>query len=129
MENEPLEIQSDIYVWDEDDYTGENAKQWLNFIYSFIPAGMDRFNGQPMEVLTDDAIPTDRANANWSVINSGYSTTNMFPLEHRKADTYGEVGHCFTRQFVIVIYFCRIMRKCLGRIGKRHLITPMRLVL
>ena len=23
MENEPLEIQSDIYVWDEDDYTGE----------------------------------------------------------------------------------------------------------
>ena len=41
MENEPLEIQSDIYVWDEDDYTGENAKQWLNFIYSFIPAGMD----------------------------------------------------------------------------------------
>lgn len=25
MENEPLEIQSDIYVWDEDDYTGENA--------------------------------------------------------------------------------------------------------
>lgn len=29
-------------------------------------------------------------NANWSVINSGYSTTNMFPLEHRKADTYGE---------------------------------------
>lgn len=27
MENEPLEIQSDIYVWDEDDYTGENAKQ------------------------------------------------------------------------------------------------------
>lgn len=90
MENEPLEIQSDIYVWDEDDYTGENAKQWLNFIYSFIPAGMDRFNGQPMEVLTDDAIPTDRANANWSVINSGYSTTNMFPLEHRKADTYGE---------------------------------------
>lgn len=90
MENEPLEIQSDIYVWDEDDYTGDNARQWLNFIYSFIPAGMDRFNGQPMEVLTDDAIPTDRANANWSVINSGYSTTNMFPLEHRKADTYGE---------------------------------------
>ena len=90
MENEPLEIQSDIYVWDEDDYTGEHARQWLNFTYSFIPAGMDRFNGQPMEVLTDDAIPTDRANANWSVINSGYSTTNMFPLEYRKADTYGE---------------------------------------
>ena len=45
---------------------------------SFIPAGMDRFNGQPMEVLTDDAIPTDRANANWSVINSGYSTTICF---------------------------------------------------
>ncbi|MCS2448102.1 hypothetical protein NXW86_02715 [Bacteroides thetaiotaomicron] len=38
MENEPLEIQSDIYVWDEDDYTGDNARQWLNFIYSFIPA-------------------------------------------------------------------------------------------
>ena len=74
----------------KDDYTGEHARQWLNFTYSFIPAGMDRFNGQPMEVLTDDAIPTDRANANWSVINSGYSTTNMFPLEYRKADTYGE---------------------------------------
>lgn len=27
MENEPLEIQSDIYVWDEDDYTGEHARQ------------------------------------------------------------------------------------------------------
>ena len=26
MENEPLEIQSDIYVWDEDDYTGDNAR-------------------------------------------------------------------------------------------------------
>ena len=22
MENEPLELQTDIYVWDEDDYTG-----------------------------------------------------------------------------------------------------------
>ena len=90
MENEPLEIQSDIYVWDEDDYAGENAKQWLNFTYSFIPAGMDRYNGQPMEVLTDDAIPTDRSNANWTIINSGYSTTNMFPLEYAKGDKYGE---------------------------------------
>ena len=66
------------------------TKTMVKLYLLFIPAGMDRFNGQPMEVLTDDAIPTDRANANWSVINSGYSTTNMFPLEHRKADTYGE---------------------------------------
>lgn len=91
MENEPLELQSDIYVWDEDDYTGAYAVQWLNYIYTFVPAGMDRFSGQPMESLTDDAIPTDVANANWGIINSGYSTTNMFPLSFTKdKDTYGE---------------------------------------
>ena len=110
-------------------YTGEHARQWLNFTYSFIPAGMDRFNGQPMEVLTDDAIPTDRANANWSVINSGYSTTNMFPLEYRKADTYGESWTLLLRLFAIVIFSCIITRKCLGRIWKRHPITLTKLVL
>ncbi|WP_287632143.1 RagB/SusD family nutrient uptake outer membrane protein [Bacteroides sp.] len=93
MENEPLELQTDIYVWDEDDYTGEYAVQWLNYIYSFVPTGYDRVNGQVLDALTDDAIPTDASNKLWSQINSGYSVTNMFSLNNKMndaADRYGE---------------------------------------
>ena len=36
MENEPLEIQSDIYVWDEDDYAGENAKPNFHHTYPLL---------------------------------------------------------------------------------------------
>ena len=93
MENEPLELQTDIYVWDEDDYTGAYAVQWLNYIYSFVPGGYDRFDGQPLEALTDDAIPTNASNKIWAQINSGYSTTNMFSLDFKHGgspDRYGE---------------------------------------
>ena len=95
MENEPLELQTDIYVWDEDDYTGMFAVQWLNHIYSFVPGGYDRYGGQPLEALTDDALPTNVSNANWAVINSGYSTTNMFSLSTGfggSPDKFGESG-------------------------------------
>jgi hypothetical protein len=91
IEDDPLDLKSDIYVWDEYDYTGQYAIEWLNGIYSFVPTAYNRVGGQPQEVLTDDAVPTSSTNTNWTFINSGYAPNSMFALSQRLApDEYGE---------------------------------------
>lgn len=91
MENEPLEIGSDDYTWDVDDYTGQYAVQWLNGCYVYVPGGLARYNGQPLDVFAGDALPSDYNSAAWPFIRNGYSMSSMFSLDFSKgADNFGD---------------------------------------
>ncbi len=91
MENEPLELGSEDYTWDRDDYTGTYAVQWLNGIYPFVQGGLDRCNGQPMDVFAGDAIPTSKNSGAWPYIRNGYTMNSMFSIQYKKgADYYGD---------------------------------------
>lgn len=92
MENQPLEIGSDDYTWDKDDYTGQYAYEWLNAIYTYVPGALDRYNSQPLDVFSGDAVPTDANSDAWPFIRSGYSVGNMFQLDYSKGnnDVFGD---------------------------------------
>ena len=79
-EAEPLEQLSDDYVWDTQDSLGGNALRFLAQVYSFVPEGYSRVNGDYLDAATDDAVSsqTSPANVTFVVQGSGYDQFNSF---------------------------------------------------
>jgi hypothetical protein len=78
FEDHPLTFTSEDYIWDETDATGTYARVFLTKVYSQLPTGYVRINGVPLECASDDAVPSNRTNVTWNVINGGYNPLNTF---------------------------------------------------
>src|SRR6195952_3572408 len=78
FEDHPLTNVSEDYIWDATDVTGNYATNFVNKIYSQLPTGWVRVNGVSLECASDDAVPSNRPNATWNVINGGYNPLATF---------------------------------------------------
>ena len=57
-ETEPLYTIQDDLVWDQVDSLGTLAGWFLNDIYTYLPDGFNRVNGDFLDAATDDAMPS-----------------------------------------------------------------------
>ncbi|MDP4209370.1 MAG: RagB/SusD family nutrient uptake outer membrane protein [Bacteroidota bacterium] len=78
FEDQPLDITTVDYTFDKNDATGYYANLYVSYIYSRLPIGYARINGVPLETVSDDAVPSNTANANWNVIRGGYTPSSTF---------------------------------------------------
>src|ERR1043165_9239816 len=58
FETEPLDYIQEDLVWDELDSLGALAGWFLNDIYTYLPNGFNRINGDFLDAATDDALPS-----------------------------------------------------------------------
>lgn len=56
LETEPLERITDGIIWDPKDSAGVYAQYVLNDLYSYLPMGFNRINGDLLDAASDDAI-------------------------------------------------------------------------
>lgn len=79
-EAEPLEQLSDDYVWDTQDSLGANALRYLAHVYSFVPEGYSRVNGDYLDAATDDAVSSQTTPASVTLVaqGGGYDQFNSF---------------------------------------------------
>jgi hypothetical protein len=54
----PLENLTESYVFDPTDKNGFYAEQYLNDVYSGLPNGFNRIDGNLLDAATDDAVPS-----------------------------------------------------------------------
>lgn len=78
FEDHPLTNTTDDYIWDSTDATGTYAKNFVAKIYSQLPGGYTRVNGVLLECASDDAVPSNGANATWNIINAGYNPLSTY---------------------------------------------------
>ena len=78
FEDKPLELLTIDYIFDANDPTGDQANKWVTYIYSRIQTGYSRYNGAPLETVSDDAVPSSNGSGNWNVIRGGYSAVSTF---------------------------------------------------
>lgn len=69
-ETEPVYAIKDDLVWDETDSLGIVAGYFLNNIYTYLPNGFNRIDGDFLDAATDDAVPT-RNNTTVSYYTNG----------------------------------------------------------
>jgi len=89
LEDRPLTFVSEDYIWDDTDATGNYAQNFVHKIYSQLPTGYVRLNGVPLEAASDDAVPSDRNNATWNVINGGYNP--LVPFDNNWGNSYSAI--------------------------------------
>ncbi|MES2276111.1 MAG: RagB/SusD family nutrient uptake outer membrane protein [Bacteroidota bacterium] len=78
FEDHPLTITTEDYIWDSTDPSGTYARVWIDKVYSQLPTGYVRINGQLLECASDDAVPSNKTNATWNVINGGYNPLSTY---------------------------------------------------
>ncbi|WP_316831540.1 RagB/SusD family nutrient uptake outer membrane protein [Pedobacter aquatilis] len=86
FENQPEERTLETDVFDKTDKTGTQSTAYLLGIYSFLPAGFNRIDGDFLDAATDDAIPSsDRSNI--MLFTNGQLTAVNYP-DNNWANSY-----------------------------------------
>lgn len=57
-ETQPLDQLTQDYIFDSTDASGQYAEDFLNNIYSILPSGFNRIDGNMLDAGTDDAVPS-----------------------------------------------------------------------
>jgi len=73
LEDKPLELITEDYLWDSKDSLGTNANLFLNSIYAKLPKGFNRIGNNVLDAASDDAVPTEDGASISSFTNGGYS--------------------------------------------------------
>lgn len=73
LEDRPLELITEDYLWDSKDSLGTNASYFLNDIYAGLPNGYNRIDGNLLDAASDDAVPSADNTAISRFTNGGYS--------------------------------------------------------
>lgn len=76
LETEPLENLTEDYIFDEQDRNAVYAQQFLNNVYSYIPTGFNRIDGNVLDAGTDDAMSSKTATTIDYFTNGRLSATN-----------------------------------------------------
>lgn len=73
LETKPQERRTGDFVFDSQDSVGTYALRFLANVYSFMPSGFNRIDGDMLATMTDDAIPSSQTNSAWRVVTGGYT--------------------------------------------------------
>lgn len=77
-EDGPLERITDDYAFDPSDKNGRYAEMYLNDIYSVLPDGFNRIDGNFLDAATDDAI-SSQAGTGIDIFTKGFLTASNNP--------------------------------------------------
>lgn len=75
LEDKPLELITQDYLWDSKDSLGTNAGYFLNDIYGDLPNGYNRIGGNLLADATDDAVASEDGSTIGTFTNGGYTAT------------------------------------------------------
>jgi len=92
FENEPEERTTETDVFDPVDKTGTLSTAYLLGIYSFLPTGFNRIDGDLLDAATDDAVPSsDRSGI--SLFTNGQLTALNYP-DNNWSNSYTIIRRC-----------------------------------
>ncbi len=92
MENKPLELITEEYLWDSRDSLGTNASFFLNDIYADLPQGFNRIGGNLLCTATDDAVPSEDNTTISTFTNGGYS--QLSNADNSWSSNYASIRKC-----------------------------------
>jgi hypothetical protein len=92
LEEKPLELVTEEFLWDSKDSLGTNAGYFLNTIYADLPNGYNRIGGNLLDAATDDAVPTEDATTIAAFTNGGYSAISN--ADNSWAANYASIRKC-----------------------------------
>ncbi|PTQ97886.1 putative outer membrane starch-binding protein [Mucilaginibacter yixingensis] len=89
---EPDERTTETDVFDPNDKLGTLATSYLLGIYSFLPTGFNRIDGDFLDAATDDAVPSS-PRSNIVLFNNGQLTAVNYP-DNNWANSYTIIRRC-----------------------------------
>lgn len=92
LEDKPLELITDKYLWDPTDSLGTNAGYFLNNIYSNLPSGYNRISGDFLDAATDDGISSNDNTTIATFTNGGYNA--LVNPDNSWKDNYASIRMC-----------------------------------
>ncbi|MEO5648210.1 MAG: RagB/SusD family nutrient uptake outer membrane protein, partial [Chitinophagaceae bacterium] len=92
MEDRPLELITEEYLWDSKDSLGTNASYFLNDIYADLPRGFNRIGSNFLDAATDDAVPSEDNATIATFTNGGYS--QLSNADNSWATNYASIRKC-----------------------------------
>ncbi|WP_437917862.1 RagB/SusD family nutrient uptake outer membrane protein [Sphingobacterium sp. LRF_L2] len=92
FEQEPKERILETDIFDATDKEGIQAKAYLFGIYSFLPNGFNRIDGNFLDAATDDAIPSSERSA-ISLFTNGQLTAVNYP-DNNWQNSYTIIRRC-----------------------------------
>jgi hypothetical protein len=92
LEDKPLELVTEQYLWDPTDSLGTNAGYFLDNIYAQLPNGYDRIGGDLLDAATDDAVPSRDGTSIATFTNGGY--TPFTNPDDSWASNYASIRMC-----------------------------------
>ncbi len=92
MEDRPLELITEEYLWDSKDSLGTNASYFLNDIYADLPRGFNRIGSNLLDAATDDAVPSEDNATIATFTNGGYS--QLSNADNSWATNYASIRKC-----------------------------------
>ncbi|WP_345947612.1 RagB/SusD family nutrient uptake outer membrane protein [Mucilaginibacter sp. PAMB04274] len=92
LEDRPLELVTEEFLWDSKDSLGTNAGYFLNSIYADLPTGYNRIGGNVLDAATDDAVPTEDGTTIASFTNGGYSAISN--ADNSWQSNYASIRKC-----------------------------------
>ncbi|RZK19844.1 MAG: hypothetical protein EOO86_06410 [Pedobacter sp.] len=106
FENEPEERTTETDVFDPVDKTGTLSTAYLLGIYSFLPTGFNRIDGDLLDAATDDAVPSSNRSG-ISLFTNGQLTAVNYP-DNNWNNSYTIIRRCnvFLKNIGIVCSYC-----------------------
>jgi hypothetical protein len=92
LEDRPLQLITEEYLWDSKDSLGTNASYFLNTIYGDLPTGYNRIGGDLLDAATDDAVPSADNTTISRFTNGGYSP--LVNADNSWTDNYASIRKC-----------------------------------
>lgn len=92
FENEPEERTTETDVFDPVDKTGTLSTAYLLGIYSFLPTGFNRIDGDLLDAATDDAVPSSNRSG-ISLFTNGQLTAVNYP-DNNWNNSYTIIRRC-----------------------------------
>lgn len=92
FETEPEERTTETDVFDPKDKAGTLSMAYLLGIYSFLPTGFNRIDGDMLDAATDDAVPSSNR-SNISLFTNGQLTAANYP-DNNWGNSYTIIRRC-----------------------------------
>jgi len=92
FETEPEERTTETDVFDPKDKVGTLSTAYLLGIYSFLPAGFNRIDGDLLDAATDDAVPSSNRSG-ISLFTNGQLTAVNYP-DNNWSNSYTIIRRC-----------------------------------
>lgn len=107
----PEERVFETDVFDKADKTGTQETAYLLGIYSYLPTGFNRIDGDLLDAATDDAVPSSNR-SNIALFNNGQLTAANFP-DNNWANSYTIIRKCnvFLNNISVVPIAADVMKR------------------